>query len=179
MIENAWVLSDKNQKHSSKDSRTSDERFWGFTTPFPQNLLLKLVWGFAQAIRLRHINKVFFSILFYSFHSIPFHSIPFYSILFYSTKFRSIGIQITFFVLIQSIRVQIKEEQVLESSPLQSGALNFQSIPITASGGTPLSSHHLPSLRITNKDVMFGATFIGTVKSMAPVIIFVFVYSFI
>ena len=88
-------------------------------------------------------------------------------------------IQITFFVFIQSIRVQIKEEQILESSPLQSGALNFQSIPITASGGTPLPSHHLPSLRITNKDVMFGATFIGTVKSMASVIIFVFVYSFI
>ena len=153
----------------------------GIYSTFPQNPFLKLVWGFAQAIRLRHINKVFYSILFHSipFHSILFHSIPFYSILFYSTKFRSIGIQITFFVLIQSIRVQIKEEQILESSPLQSGALNFQSIPITASGGTPLPSHHLPSLRITNKDVMFGATLIGTVKSMASVIIFFFVYSFI
>ena len=133
--------------------------------------ITKISVGFAQAILLRHINKVFYSILF--------HSIPFYSILFYSTKFRSRGIQITFFVVIQSIRVQIKEEQILESSPLQSGALNFQSIPITASGGTPLPSHHFPPLRITNKDVMFGATLIGTVKSMSSVIIFVFVYSFI
>ena len=147
-----------------------------FCNTVAQNLLLKLVWGFAQVILLRHINRVFYSIL---FCSVLFCSTLLYSILFYSTKFRPIGIQITFFVLIQSIRVQIKEEQVLESSPLQSGALNFQSIPITASGGTPLPSHHLPPLRITNKDVMFGATLIGTVKSMSSVIIFVFVYSFI
>ena len=30
------------------------------------NCVPKLVWGCSQAIRFRHINKVFFSILFYS-----------------------------------------------------------------------------------------------------------------
>ncbi|KAJ7319161.1 hypothetical protein OS493_036674 [Desmophyllum pertusum] len=65
----------------------------------------------------------------------------------------------------QSIRVQIREEQVLESSPYQSGALNFQSIPTTIAGSTPLSTNHLPPLRIKNKDIVFVKTLIGTVTT--------------
>lgn len=69
-----------------------------------------------------------------------------------------------FWYLIQSIRVQIREEQVpLESSPYQSGALSFQSIPTAVAGGTPLPTNHLPSLRIKNKDIVFEKTLIGTV----------------
>jgi len=53
----------------------------------------------------------------------------------------------------------------MESSPLQSGVLNFHSLPTAPSGGTPLPSNHLPPLRIKNKDVMFESTVIGTVTS--------------
>ena len=66
--------------------------------------------------------------------------------------------------------MQIREEQVLESSPLQSGTVSFQSIPTTAAGGTPLPSNHLPPLRIKNKDVVFETTLIGTVTSKSSVI---------
>ncbi|XP_078367466.1 uncharacterized protein LOC144651409 isoform X2 [Oculina patagonica] len=66
----------------------------------------------------------------------------------------------------QSIRVQIREEQVpLESSPYQSGAVSFQSIPTAVAGGTPLPTNHLPPLRIKNKDIVFEKTLIGTVTT--------------
>ena len=62
--------------------------------------------------------------------------------------------------------MQIREEQVpLESSPYQSGALSFQSIPNAIAGGTPLPTNHLPPLRIKNKDIVFENTLIGTVTS--------------
>lgn len=65
----------------------------------------------------------------------------------------------------QSIRVQIREEQVLESSPVQSGVTNFHSLPTADSGGTPLPSNHLPALRIKNKDISFEKTLIGAVST--------------
>ena len=70
-----------------------------------------------------------------------------------------------FWFEIQSIRVQIREEQVLESSPYQSSVLSFQSIPTTVGGSTPLPTNHLPPLRIKNNDIVFEKTLIGTVTS--------------
>ncbi|XP_068724654.1 centrosomal protein of 192 kDa-like isoform X2 [Montipora capricornis] len=65
----------------------------------------------------------------------------------------------------QSIRVQIREEQVLESSPLQSSENTFHSLPSATSGTTPLPSNHTPPLRIKNKDIIFEETQIGTVST--------------
>ncbi|XP_022796822.1 uncharacterized protein LOC111335223 isoform X4 [Stylophora pistillata] len=65
----------------------------------------------------------------------------------------------------QTIRVQIREERILESSPHQSGTSNFQSIPTMVTGNTPLPTNHLPPLRIKNKDIVFERTMIGTVTT--------------
>lgn len=69
--------------------------------------------------------------------------------------------------IIQPIKVQIREEQVLESSPVQSSenTKSFYSLPSWAAGGTPLSSSNSPPLRIKNKDVTFEKTLAGTVSS--------------
>ena len=69
--------------------------------------------------------------------------------------------------VIQPIKVQIREEQVLESSPVQSSenTKSFYSLPSWAAGGTPLSSSNSPPLRIKNKDVTFEKTLAGTVSS--------------
>ena len=65
--------------------------------------------------------------------------------------------------------MQIREEQVLESSPYQSSVLSFQSIPTTVGGSTPLPTNHLPTLRIKNNDIVFEKTLIGTVTSKLEV----------
>ncbi|XP_074619097.1 uncharacterized protein LOC141877946 isoform X2 [Acropora palmata] len=67
----------------------------------------------------------------------------------------------------QPIKVQIREEQVLESSPVQSSenTKSFYSLPSWAAGGTPLSSSNSPPLRIKTKDVTFEKTLAGTVSS--------------
>ena len=65
----------------------------------------------------------------------------------------------------QAIRVQIREERILENSPHQSGTSNFQSIPTMVTGNTPLPTNHLPPLRIKNKDIVFERTMTGTVTS--------------
>ena len=59
----------------------------------------------------------------------------------------------------------------MESSPYQSSALSFQSIPttVTVAGGTPLPTNHLPLLRIKNKDIVFEKTLIGTVTSESEI----------
>ena len=69
--------------------------------------------------------------------------------------------------IIQPIKVQIREEQVLESSPVQSSenAKSFYSLPSSAAEGTPLHLNKSPPLRIKNKDVTFDKTLAGTVTS--------------
>jgi len=65
----------------------------------------------------------------------------------------------------QSIRVQIREELVMESSPYQSSVLSFQSMQTTVAGNTPLPTNHLPLLRIKSKDIVFEKTLIETVTT--------------
>jgi hypothetical protein len=65
----------------------------------------------------------------------------------------------------RAVRVQIREEVVLENSPYQPGVLTLQALETIEGAPTPftpaLPTSHLPPLVIKTKQVQFGETVAG------------------
>ena len=59
-------------KATTRSHRPTETQIWGHVIGNSNYLIIncvpKLAWGCSQAIRLRHINKLFYFILFYSIH---------------------------------------------------------------------------------------------------------------
>ena len=70
-----------------------------------------------------------------------------------------------FFDHVQAVRVQIREDLVLENSPYQPGSNTLQSLSPNTALVTPynplLPTSHLPSLRVDPKVISFDETHTG------------------